>query len=64
MEGCEHPTFLLDRFAENAILTVRANQSMTRDESDKGDYVRKGTRAEAYRVSRGLFEIIDDPETP
>jgi hypothetical protein len=52
---------LFNQFAENAIRTVPANQSMTRDGSQKGDYVKKGSRAEAYRVGRGLFELIDDP---
>jgi hypothetical protein len=55
---------LRDRFAENTIKTVPSNASISRDGSIKGDYVKKGSLAKAYRVDRGLFELIEDPESP
>ena len=54
--------FLLDRYAENAIRTIPPNQSITPDGEMKGDYVLRRNRPPmAYRVDRGVFELIDDP---
>jgi hypothetical protein len=55
---------LRDRFAKNTINTVPSNASISRDGSIKGDYVKKGGLAKAYRVGRGLYELINDPESP
>ena len=52
------------RFKENTIISVPANESISRDGSIKGDYVKRGRAAKAHRVNRGLFELIDDPEAP
>lgn len=35
---------------------------MTRDGSQKGNYVGRGLQAKAWRVGPGKFELIDDPE--
>jgi hypothetical protein len=48
---------LRDRFKKNTINTVPANESVSRDGSIKGDYVKRGRAAKAYRVDRGLFEL-------
>jgi hypothetical protein len=48
-------------YADTAITTIPSNASMTRDGREKGDYVKKGRPAVAYRVGRGLFELIADP---
>ena len=49
------------RYRENAIRTIPFNQSITKDGKAKGDYVKRGRPAEAFRVGKGLFELIDDP---
>ena len=49
--------YLITRFN-----TVPSNQSMTRDGSQKGNYIIRGFRAKAWRVRPGKFELIDDPE--
>jgi hypothetical protein len=53
--------FLTPGFSENSIRSIPPNASMTRDAREKGDYVKKGMPAEAYRIARGLFELVDDP---
>ena len=35
---------------------------MTRDGSQKGNYIGRGLQAKAWRVGPGKFELIDDPE--
>jgi len=49
-------------FLPNTINTVPSNQSMTRDGSQKGNYIVRGYQAKAWRVGPGKFELIDDPE--
>lgn len=53
--------FLRDNFSDNAIRTIPFNQSMTKDGKTKGDYVKRGRPAQAYRVGAGLFQLIHDP---
>ncbi len=53
---------LHDQFAENTITTVPSNASMARDGLSMGDYVKKGAAPMAWRVARGRFELVDDPE--
>jgi hypothetical protein len=53
--------FMRVRFSQNSISTIPFNESMSRDGKTKGDYVKKGRPAQAYRVGRGLFELVDDP---
>ena len=53
---------LAQRYSLNTINTVPSNQSMKRDGSEKGDYVKRGQQAKAWRVDRGEFELIDDPQ--
>lgn len=49
-------------FTPSTINTVPSNQSMTRDGAEMGNYVMNGVAAMAWRVARGQFELIDDPE--
>jgi hypothetical protein len=55
--------YLEASFTQSTINTVPSNQSMTRDGSEMGNYVMNGVAAMAWRVARGQFELIDDPET-
>ncbi len=48
-------------YADAAIASIPFNASMSRDGVVKGDYVKRGRPAEAYRVGRGLFELVSDP---
>ena len=48
-------------FATNTVTAVPSNQSMTKDGREKGDYIKKGQAAKAWRVGGGKFELIDDP---
>ncbi len=48
-------------FTHNSITTIPSNQSMTKDGSEKGNYVKKGQPAKAWRVGRGKFQLVDDP---
>jgi hypothetical protein len=56
-----HSIYRDGRFRETTIRTVPWNQSESRDGSIRGDYVKKGRQAKAFRVDEGLFELIDDP---
>lgn len=53
---------LAGQYSANTINTVPSNQSMTEDGRKKGNYIKRGVRAMAWRISRGRFELIDDPE--
>ena len=50
-------------FAPNTITTVPSNESISRDGKVKGDYVKRGRQAKAFRLGDGLYELIDDPES-
>ncbi|MBI3662360.1 MAG: bifunctional DNA-formamidopyrimidine glycosylase/DNA-(apurinic or apyrimidinic site) lyase [Acidobacteria bacterium] len=52
---------LSETFSPRTIRTVPANQSVSRDGKVKGDYVKRGREAQAFRVGDGLYELIDDP---
>jgi uncharacterized membrane protein YidH (DUF202 family) len=52
---------LQNRYTRNYINTVPSNQSMKKDGSEIGNYVKRGSQPEAWRISRGKFELIDDP---
>lgn len=54
---------LKGRFSVNSIRTSPANQSSSADEKEKGNYVLKGAKPEAYRLGDGMYELIDDPGT-
>jgi hypothetical protein len=54
--------FLSRRFSEGTILSVPLSQSVTENGAVKGNLVRKGRRAMAFRLEFGFFELIDDPE--
>jgi len=49
------------RYRLNTIRTVPANQSISRDGKEKGNYVLRGTQPKAFRLGGGLYELIDDP---
>jgi hypothetical protein len=49
------------RFRPNTVRTVPANQSISRDGKEKGNYVLRGTEPKAFRLGDGLYELIDDP---
>ena len=49
-------------FATNTVTTVPSNHSMTRDGKEKGDYVKKGQNARAWRLGSGVFELVNDPD--
>ena len=54
----------LSQFSLNTIRTVPANQSISRDGKEKGNYVLRGTKPEAFRLGDGLYELIDEsPKT-
>jgi hypothetical protein len=50
------------QFRLNTIRTVPANQSISRDGKEKGNYVLRGMKEKAFRLGDGLYELIDDPE--
>ena len=52
---------LLGKFALNSINSIPSNESMTRDGKEKGDSVRRGQSAKAYRVGGGKFQLVNDP---
>ena len=48
---------LAARFSQNTIGTVPANQSVSKDGKEKGDYVlRRGREPEAFRLGDGLYD--------
>ena len=49
-------------FAHNAITTIPSNQSMTKDADKVGNYVNNGQEPKAWRVGRGEFQLIIDPD--
>ena len=59
--GADILPHLKRQFSVNTIRTVPANQSMSRDGKDKGNYVLRGAEPKAFRLDDGLYELIDDP---
>lgn len=53
--------FLKDRYKPSTIGVMPANFSISKDGDIVGDLVRKGQTPQAYRIGRGLYELIDDP---
>ena len=53
--------YLHGKFAPGSISAIPSNASMTRDGKDKGDYVKRGQPAKAWRVGRGRFQLVNDP---
>lgn len=45
----------------NTIRTVPANQSISADGKEKGNYVLGGRKPAVYRLGDGKYELIDDP---
>ena len=52
---------LKGRFSPNTVQTVPANQSLSGDGKEKGNYVLRGAQPKAIRLGDGLYELIDDP---
>jgi hypothetical protein len=53
--------YLREKYEPTTILTVPSNQSISKDGVNKGNYVKRGMEAKAYRIDRGLFQLINDP---
>src|SRR5690242_16371184 len=51
---------LCSGYSDNSVNTIPSNQSISRDGLVKGNYVKNGVPAEAFRVSPGVFELIDE----
>ena len=49
-------------FKANTINVLPYNSSVSRDGAGIGDYVKKGVAPRAWRVGRGQFQLIVDPE--
>src|SRR2546426_9935298 len=49
------------KYRKSTIDTIPSNQSVTRSGEVRGNYVKRGIRAMAFRISQGVFELIDDP---
>ena len=56
--------FLRGKFAANTIDRCPSNQSMTGDGRLRGNFILRGNKPEAWRIGRGTFELIEDPEDP
>lgn len=54
--------FLSRRFSEGTIVSIPLSQSVTENGAVRGNLVRKGRKAMAFRLEFGFFELIDDPE--
>lgn len=52
---------LLGTYRPNTIMTVPSNASMTRDGKQMGDYIKRGSDAQAWRVGLGEFRLVADP---
>lgn len=52
---------LLGAYMLNTVMTVPSNSSMSRDGKLLGDYVKRGSNAQAWRVGRGKFQLVADP---
>ena len=52
---------LLGAYMPNTVSTVPSNASMTRDGAAIGDYVKRGSDAQAWRVGYGKFRLVADP---
>ena len=55
------PHLLEEGFSLNSIRTIPANQSISRDGKERGDYVRRRSQPKAFRLGDGVYELIDDP---
>jgi hypothetical protein len=52
---------LKSSFSLNTVRTVPANQSLSRDGKEKGNYILRGGQPKAFRLGNGCYELIDDP---
>jgi hypothetical protein len=50
---------LKGQFSVKTIRTVPANQSVSEDGKEKGNYVLRGMNPQAYRLGNGRYELID-----
>ena len=53
---------LLGPYTPNSINTIPSNQSITRDGKEIGNYVKHGRDPKAWRVGRGEFQLVVDPD--
>ena len=54
--------YMQGQYAENTIGTVPSNQSIARDGTQPGNYIKRGQEPKAWRVSRGEFQLVIDPD--
>ena len=52
---------LLGAYMTSTVSTVPSNASMTRDGKQMGDYVKRDSAAQAWRVGYGKFRLVADP---
>ena len=52
---------LLGAYAPNTVNSLPSNASMTQDGKAIGDYVKRGSAAQAWRVGYGKFRLVADP---
>ena len=53
---------LLGPYTPNSINTIPSNQSMARDGTQPGNYVKNGREPKAWRVGPGEFQLVIDPD--
>ena len=49
-------------FSPNTITTVPSNRSLKMDGSDPGNFVKNGQSPKAWRVRKGVFRLVVDPD--
>ena len=54
--------YLQGPYAEKTIKTVPSNQSIERDGTQPGNYVKRGLEPKAWRIARGEFQLVVDPD--
>ena len=52
---------LLGAYMPNTIMSFPSNASMTRDGKAIGDYIKRGSDVQAWRVGHGKFQLVADP---
>ena len=50
------------KYKPNSINTIPSNQSITRDGKEIGNYVNRGQDPKAWRIGRGEFQLVVDPD--
>ena len=53
---------LLERFSRNTINTLPSNESISREGNEMGISVKQSEKPKAWRVGRGKFQLVEDPD--